>query len=125
VNACERAEQRQDVLASPAAELALRCWPISPLSKSGGAPALMDTLTTALSSRYAVERLIGQGGMSAVFLAHDRRHDRAVALKFARDVVAPSGVDRFLQEIRVTARLSHPHVLPVHDSARWRGSSTM
>jgi serine/threonine-protein kinase len=122
VQACERAEQRESVLASPASELALPMLADLAVVEEGRRAALMDALKEALSSRYAVERVIRQGGMSTVFLAHDLRHDRAVAVKvLARDVVAPAGVERFLQEIRVTARLNHPHVLPVHDSGEVDG----
>lgn len=122
VQACERAEQRESVLASPASELALPMLADLAVVEEGRRSALMDTLKAALSSRYTVERVIGQGGMAVVFLAHDLRHDRAVAVKvLARDLIAPAGVERFLQEIRVTARLNHPHVLPVHDSGEVEG----
>jgi eukaryotic-like serine/threonine-protein kinase len=88
----------------------------------GAQPQLFDALRTALSGRYEIERELGRGGMATVFLARDVRHDRAVAVKvIARDVVAPAGAARFLQEIRVTARLTHPHVLGVHDSGEVDG----
>jgi serine/threonine protein kinase/Tol biopolymer transport system component len=74
-------------------------------------------LTAALSDRYAIERQVGQGGMATVYLARDLRHDRKVALKVLRpELAAVIGADRFLQEIRVTAGLQHPHILPLHDS---------
>jgi eukaryotic-like serine/threonine-protein kinase len=76
-----------------------------------------DVLTAALADRYRVERELGRGGMATVYLAHDLRHDRPVALKVLLPELAASlGPDRFLQEIRIAARLRHPHILPVHDS---------
>ena len=78
---------------------------------------LADRLKTALASRYAIERQIGQGGMATVYLARDLRHNRKVALKVLRpELAAVIGADRFLHEIRVTASLQHPHILPLHDS---------
>ncbi|HEX6617839.1 MAG TPA: serine/threonine-protein kinase, partial [Gemmatimonadales bacterium] len=81
----------------------------------------MDTadsrLAAALSDRYRIERELGRGGMATVYLAHDLRHDRPVALKVLRPELAASlGPDRFLQEIRIAARLQHPHILPLFDS---------
>jgi serine/threonine-protein kinase len=74
-------------------------------------------LNLALAGRYAVEREIGQGGMARVYLAHDLKHDRKVAIKVLREELAASvGAERFVAEIRTTARLSHPHILPLHDS---------
>jgi len=76
-----------------------------------------DRLTSALSDRYRFERELGQGGMATVYLAHDLKHDRQVAIKVLRpELAAMIGSDRFLQEIRVTARLRHPHILPLYDS---------
>ena len=75
------------------------------------------TLNAALAGRYQIRSEIGRGGMGAVYLADDLRHDRAVALKVLRPELASSlGADRFLREIRVTARLEHPHILPLLDS---------
>ncbi len=83
---------------------------------------LADALTAALSTRYAIERELGRGGMATVFLARDLRHERLVAIKvLERDLVAPTGVDRFLNEIRIAARLTHPHILGVHDSGEADG----
>jgi eukaryotic-like serine/threonine-protein kinase len=74
-------------------------------------------LTTALADHYRIDRELGQGGMATVYLAHDLRHDRKVAIKVLReDIAAMLGGERFLQEIRVTARLRHPHILPLYDS---------
>ena len=79
-------------------------------------------LQTALSTRYRVERLIGVGGMATVYLARDLRHDRNVALKLLKpELGAVLGVERFLSEIRVTANLQHPHLLPLFDSGEADG----
>ena len=81
------------------------------------------SLGTALSDRYVIERELGRGGMATVFLARDARHARVVAVKvMARDVVEASGAERFLREIGIAARLTHPHVLGVHDSGEADGS---
>ena len=74
-------------------------------------------LADALAGRYAIEREIARGGMSTVYLAHDLRHDRRVAVKVMRDEIAAAvGAERFIEEIRVTASLQHPHMLPLFDS---------
>jgi serine/threonine-protein kinase len=74
-------------------------------------------LTSQLGDRYRVERELGAGGMATVYLAHDIRHDRAVAVKVLRPEVASAlGSARFLTEIRTTAALQHPHLLPLLDS---------
>lgn len=78
---------------------------------------LLSQLTDALQSRYRIERELGTGGMAIVYLAHDLRHDRKVALKLLRpELSAILGGERFLNEIRTTANLQHPHILPLHDS---------
>jgi eukaryotic-like serine/threonine-protein kinase len=78
---------------------------------------LIEQLGGALSERYRIERELGTGGMATVYLAHDLRHDRKVALKVLRpDLAAVIGPERFLSEIRTTANLQHPHILPLHDS---------
>jgi eukaryotic-like serine/threonine-protein kinase len=78
---------------------------------------LFARLTAALAERYSVERELGRGGMATVFLAHDLRHDRAVALKVLHpELAATLGPERFQREIRLAARLQHPHILTVHDS---------
>jgi serine/threonine protein kinase/tetratricopeptide (TPR) repeat protein len=83
---------------------------------------LRSLLESALAGRYAIGREIGRGGMAIVFLAHDLRHDRDVALKVLRpELAATLGADRFLTEIRLAARLSHPHILPLHDSGEAGG----
>ena len=74
-------------------------------------------LTAALADRYVIERELGQGGMATVYLARDLKHDRQVAIKVLRpELAATLGSDRFLSEIRTTAKLSHPHILALHDS---------
>jgi Tol biopolymer transport system component len=79
-------------------------------------------LNSALSGRYEVEREIGSGGMATVYLARDVRHSRRVALKVLRpDLGAVLGVERFLSEIRVTANLQHPNLLPLFDSGDAEG----
>src|SRR3954454_23926709 len=79
-------------------------------------------LSTAVADRYRVEREIGRGGMAAVFLARDLRHDRDVAIKVLHaELAAALGADRFLAEIKTTARLQHPHILPLLDSGETGG----
>src|SRR5712692_5378746 len=74
-------------------------------------------LTAALAGRYAIERELGAGGMATVYLARDVKHDRDVALKVLRpELAAVLGAERFLQEIRISARLDHPHILTLIDS---------
>jgi serine/threonine protein kinase/tetratricopeptide (TPR) repeat protein len=83
---------------------------------------LLDLLRSALEGRYAVERLIGEGGMATVYLARDDRHERAVAIKVLRPELAVSiGADRFLREIKVAAQLQHPNILPLYDSGEAAG----
>jgi len=76
-----------------------------------------DGLRQALAGRYRLGRAIGRGGMATVWLAHDLRHDRPVALKVLHPGLAPTlGLERFQREIRLAARLQHPHILTVLDS---------
>jgi len=76
-----------------------------------------DGLKAAISDRYTIEREIGRGGMATVYLAEDVKHHRKVAVKVLRpELAAALGAERFLNEIRVTANLQHPHILPLHDS---------
>jgi serine/threonine protein kinase len=76
-----------------------------------------DRLSAALAGRYRVERELGAGGMATVYLAHDIRHERRVAIKVLHpELAAALGVDRFLAEIKVTANLQHPNILPLLDS---------
>jgi serine/threonine-protein kinase len=80
-------------------------------------PTIREQLELALTGRYAIERELGRGGMATVYLAKDVRHDRPVALKVLHpDLGAALGAERFQREIRLAARLQHPHILSVHDS---------
>jgi serine/threonine-protein kinase len=74
-------------------------------------------LRVSLIDRYAIDREIGQGGMARVILAEDRKHHRPVAIKVLRPEVADAlGSERFLREIEIAAKLTHPHIVPLHDS---------
>ncbi len=89
-------------------------------------PEITSQLSTALADRYRIERHIGEGGMATVYLAHDVKHDRKVALKVLRpELAAVIGAERFLNEIKVTANLQHPHILPLHDSGTVSDASGM
>ncbi|MFO0231301.1 protein kinase domain-containing protein [Gemmatimonas sp.] len=80
---------------------------------------IVGRLAAALADRYRLDRELGQGGMATVYLAHELKHDRDVAIKVLRDDVAQTvGAERFLREIRMAARLSHPHILPLFDSGQ-------
>jgi len=86
-------------------------------------PELLDRLVTLLADRYHIERELGSGGMATVYLAHDVRHDRKVALKVLRpELAAVIGGARFLAEIKTTANLQHPHILSLHDSGQVDGT---
>lgn len=101
-----------DFLERPAAEVFTDASPV-PLNMR---------LATALAGRYRIEREIGRGGMATVHLAFDLRHERRVAIKVLREELAAAvGADRFLEEIRVTASLQHPHILPLFDSGSGDG----
>jgi hypothetical protein len=81
-----------------------------------------DKLRAALSARYSIAREIGAGGMATVYLARDLKHDREVALKVLRaDLSAVLGTERFLAEVRIAARLDHPHILTLIDSGEADG----
>ncbi len=83
---------------------------------------LLDRLKTTLADRYVVDREIGSGGMAIVYLAEDLKHRRKVALKVLRPKLAADlGSDRFLREIELAAALTHPHILPLHDSGEADG----
>ena len=86
---------------------------------TSGVPPL---LTAALADRYRIERELGAGGMATVYLAHDLKHDRDVAIKVLKPEIGQTvGAERFLREIQLAARLSHPHILPLHDSGEADG----
>ena len=102
-----------DFLNRPAAEM---------LTGVTAPPSLTGRLATALAGRYQIEREIGRGGMATVHLARDLRHGRWVAIKVLREELAAAvGAERFLEEIRVTASLQHPHILPLFDSGSAEG----
>ncbi|MDQ6635746.1 MAG: serine/threonine protein kinase, partial [Gemmatimonadota bacterium] len=97
-----------DFLERPAAE---------GIGASDVTPPLAGRLANALVGRYTIEREIARGGMATVYLARDPRHGRHVAIKVLREELAAAvGPERFLAEIRVTASLQHPHILPLFDS---------
>jgi serine/threonine-protein kinase len=82
-----------------------------------------ERLSASLADRYTVERELGQGGMATVYLARDLKHEREVAIKVLRPELAASlGPERFLREIRTTANLRHPHILPLYDSGDAEGT---
>jgi TolB-like protein/Tfp pilus assembly protein PilF/tRNA A-37 threonylcarbamoyl transferase component Bud32 len=84
---------------------------------------LLGRLQSALTDRYGIEREIGRGGMATVYLAEDLKHHRSVALKVLHpELAAVLGPERFLREIELCARLTHPHILPLHDSGEAGGS---
>jgi serine/threonine protein kinase/Flp pilus assembly protein TadD len=77
----------------------------------------IERLRASLANAYTIDRELGRGGMATVFLAQDCKHDRVVALKVLHpDLAASLGPDRFLREIKLAARLNHPHILPLFDS---------
>ena len=85
-------------------------------------PELLGRLQSALADRYRLDREVGAGGMATVYLAEDVRHDRRVALKVLRpELAAVIGAERFLAEIKLTANLQHPHILPLFDSGEADG----
>ena len=85
-------------------------------------PDLLDRLKTALADRYTLQRELGRGGMATVYLAEDRKHHRPVALKVLKpELAAVLGSERFLREIELSAALTHPHILPLHDSGNAGG----
>ena len=82
----------------------------------------VERLRGALSQTYTIDRELGRGGMATVYLAQDCKHERLVALKVLHPELAASlGPDRFLREIKVAARLNHPHILALHDSGEAEG----
>ena len=84
----------------------------------------LSRLKTALSDRYTIEREIGSGGMAVVYLAEDLKHKRKVALKVLRpELSAAIGSERFVREIEIAAKLSHPHILPLYGPTpfQWTG----
>ena len=85
-------------------------------------PDPVTRLNAALEGRYRIERELGEGGMATVYLADDIKHERKVALKVLKpDLAAVVGAERFLAEIKTTANLNHPHILPLFDSGEADG----
>jgi len=85
-------------------------------------PDIPADLAAALAERYELRQVLGRGGMATVYLAYDRKHRRGVALKvLLPGLAAFLGVERFLKEIQVAARLTHPHILALHDSGETGG----
>jgi tRNA A-37 threonylcarbamoyl transferase component Bud32 len=81
-----------------------------------------EGLESALAERYELLGMVGRGGMATVYLARDRKHDRRVAVKVLRqDLAASLGKERFLKEIEIAARLTHPHIVALHDSGEANG----
>jgi serine/threonine-protein kinase len=86
-------------------------------------PDIPETLCAALRDRYDLEEVIGRGGMATVYRARDTKHNRRVAVKVLRnDLSELIGPDRFLREIDIAARLTHPNILPLHDSGNVDGT---
>ena len=85
-------------------------------------PDTVSRLNAALQGRYRIDRKIGEGGMATVYMAHDLKHERKVALKVLKpELAALVGAERFLAEIKTTANLQHPHTLPLFDSGEADG----
>ncbi|MBI1966755.1 MAG: serine/threonine protein kinase, partial [Gemmatimonadetes bacterium] len=82
----------------------------------------LGQLRAALAERYTIERELGRGGMATVYLAQDRKHHRAVAIKLLRpELTDLLGRERFLREIQIAAGLQHPNILPLYDSGAAEG----
>ena len=87
------------------------------MSTQAGSSSSFNALSTALADRYRLERELGTGGMATVYVAHDVKHDRKVAIKVLKpELAAVLGAERFVVEIKTTASLQHPHILPLFDS---------
>ncbi|HEY7194085.1 MAG TPA: protein kinase, partial [Gemmatimonadales bacterium] len=85
-------------------------------------PQPSSTLKASLADRYTVEQELGHGGMATVYLAEEKKHGRKVAIKVLRpEITAALGTERFLREIGIAARLSHPHIVPLIDSGEAGG----
>ncbi|MBP8080670.1 MAG: hypothetical protein KAY12_00805, partial [Arenimonas sp.] len=82
----------------------------------------LGSIKAALADRYPVERELGRGGMATVYLAQDLKHHRSVAIKvLSPELASMLGPGRFLREIEMAAKLSHPHILPLYDSGQVDG----
>jgi serine/threonine-protein kinase len=114
VAACERTGDDWSFLARPAGELAAPLLSVTVRSESAH---IFERLNTLLADRYRIERELGAGGMATVYLGHDLRHGRQVAIKVLHpEISAMLGVERFLSEIKTTAGLQHPNILTLFDS---------
>jgi serine/threonine-protein kinase len=88
-----------------------------------GVTSVRDRPFAGVGERYEIERELGRGATAVVYRARDRKHDRLVAVKVLRpEVTLAIGVERFLREIRLLARLQHPHILPLYDSGEFAGA---
>ncbi len=110
------------------AQFCLRCGLATPTDPGvpprTGATGVVEVsqVKRALASRYKVERVLGEGGMATVYLAHDLKYQRSVAVKVMRPELASTlGADRFLREVQIAARLTHPHILPMYESGEAEG----
>jgi serine/threonine-protein kinase len=127
LDACERAAASPEFLAQPAAAFAAAILtgssPFDSVPARGGeTQPWEEQFRRAVAGRYEIEREVGRGGTATVYLARDLRHGRPVALKVLDPMVgAAMSAERFLREIRVTAALTHPHILPLHDSGEAAG----
>jgi serine/threonine-protein kinase len=98
-------------------DLVARLGPANPAAIEEPMSDPVTRLNTALEGRYRIERELGEGGMATVYLAEDLRHERSVALKVLKpELAAVVGAERFLAEIKTTANLQHPNILPLFDS---------
>ena len=112
--------------ATPIPGTALSCPSCGAISLPGSRGSLGEEvaarLRASLGHRYRIERELGEGGMAVVFLAHDLRHDRPVAVKVLRpELAAYLGLERFSREIHIAAQLNHPHIVTLHDSGEADG----
>jgi tetratricopeptide (TPR) repeat protein len=128
VQACELAERSVAFLGNSAASFVGVLIADAPAATRDGNPGLKSGVTleaalrTELAGHYDIERELGRGGTATVYLARDNRHGRLVALKVLDPALgAAMSAERFLREIRVTAGLTHPHILPLHDSGTAAG----
>ena len=110
------------------AQFCLQCGTATPAEPGEPSRAVatgaveLARVRNSLAASYRIERVLGEGGMATVYLAEDLKHRRKVAVKVMRpELSATLGVDRFLREVEIAAKLSHPHILPVHDSGETGG----
>ncbi len=95
---------------------------VTGVASYGAMSHTVERLKAALADRYSIQEELGAGGMATVYLAHDVKHDRKVAVKVLRpELAAAIGPERFLREIKIAANLTHPHILPLHDSGEADG----